>query len=83
MARLSRAEAREFEASVTRALEGAKLHAAEWEQATRAQRREAFSQLGAYHILKLARQLGIKAPSDPDARERFNYGDAVKKALGI
>lgn len=83
MARLSRAEAAAFEARVTRALESAKLHATEWEQATRAQKREAFSQLGAHHILKLVRHFGIKAPSNPDARERFNYADAVRKELGI
>ncbi len=83
MGRISRREADEISARVTAALEAGKANAPIVAQANRAELREAFSQLGAHHILKLARTLGVQPPKDIDARERFNYADAVKKELGI
>jgi hypothetical protein len=52
-------------------------------EADRRTKRQLFDQLSAHHILKLARTLGVTAPKDIDARERFSYADAVRKELGI
>lgn len=50
---------------------------------SRAEIREAYGKLSAHHILRLADQLGVKAPKDKYERERFNFDKAVRKALGI